>query len=58
MNVHSVCVKESKVILGKPEESENEKTVHLTLPSAVQIFHFATINRIVAVISLVSTTVT
>lgn len=35
-NVHSVCVKESKVILVKPEENEDEKTIHLTLPSAIQ----------------------
>lgn len=34
-NVHSVCVKESKVIV-KPEENEDEKTIHLTLPSAIQ----------------------
>ena len=34
-NVHSVCVKESKVIV-KREENEDEKTIHLTLPSAIQ----------------------
>lgn len=36
VHVHSMWVKKSKVIAVKPEESKNEKTIHFTLPSAIQ----------------------